>query len=141
MSFTYVRSRSERLTPSVFVLLMLSLGGIAKTQGVPVPSEPEVIGQARAPSTIRLPTLDGPSSRDAVTDDGLSRLQPGFPRELILPAPSWESKQKANRFIPTAIDPELSLKLVVGRPKILQTGSDPETDLLANGRNRPHGDY
>ena len=120
MSSIFLHTRFKPVTLSVSAALLLLLGGVATAQDVPAVSE----GIAPTPRATRLPALSEPR------DDGLSRLQPGFPRELILPAPSWESKQKANRFIPTAIDPELSLKLVVGRPKILQLAAVPKRIYL-----------
>ncbi|MEO1526351.1 MAG: pilus assembly protein N-terminal domain-containing protein [Planctomycetota bacterium] len=125
MSLTSL-TRFRSLTPSLAVVLLLLFGGVATAQDGP--AAPEVIGQGSTPRATRLPTVAQPPPSDA--DDGLSRLQPGFPRELILPAPTWESKQKENRFIPTAIDPELSLKLVVGRPKILQLAAVPKRIYL-----------
>ncbi|QDS89116.1 Type II secretion system protein D precursor [Rosistilla ulvae] len=53
------------------------------------------------------------------------RLQSDFPSELILPAPTDQAIDKENRFIPTTIDPELPLKLVLGRPKVLQLADTP----------------
>ncbi|MEL6109338.1 MAG: pilus assembly protein N-terminal domain-containing protein, partial [Planctomycetota bacterium] len=128
MFFTYLLARFKPLARSPFAALLLLLSGVATAQDVPAP--PEVMGQGSTPQATRLPGVGQAAPRDVAADDGLSRLQPGFPRELILPAPSWESKQKANRFIPTAIDPELSLKLVVGRPKILQLAAVPKRIYL-----------
>ncbi|MGI9474793.1 MAG: type II and III secretion system protein family protein [Rubripirellula sp.] len=53
------------------------------------------------------------------------RLQSDFPQELILPAPSKDAKLRERRFIPSTIDPELPLRLVVGRPKVLQLADTP----------------
>ncbi|WP_417750202.1 type II and III secretion system protein family protein [Rosistilla oblonga] len=44
---------------------------------------------------------------------------------MILPAPTVQAKDKEHRFIPTTIDPELPLKLVLGRPKVLQLADTP----------------
>ncbi|WP_417731034.1 type II and III secretion system protein family protein [Rosistilla oblonga] len=62
--------------------------------------------------------------RDGEPNSGF-RLQSDFPSELILPAPTVQAKDKENRFIPTTIDPELPLKLVLGRPKVLQLADTP----------------
>lgn len=52
--------------------------------------------------------------------------QSGFPKELILGPPSPESIANQNRFIQGTVDPKLPLKLVIGRPKILQLKAAPK---------------
>ncbi|MCP4889867.1 MAG: hypothetical protein GY904_25080, partial [Planctomycetaceae bacterium] len=50
----------------------------------------------------------------------VSRIQSGFPEELILPPPDSVAVERANRLVTGTINPELPLNLVVGRPKVLQ---------------------
>lgn len=54
-----------------------------------------------------------------------SRIQSGYPRDLDLPPPSKQAKLREKRFIPDTIDPELPLRLVLGRPKVLQLAQTP----------------
>ena len=64
-------------------------------------------------------------SSDNLPALGPSRIQPGFPTELILPPPSDAAQQKVNRFVESQIDPEIPLPLVLGRPKILRLADTP----------------
>ncbi|MCH1493994.1 MAG: pilus assembly protein N-terminal domain-containing protein [Rubripirellula sp.] len=52
-------------------------------------------------------------------------MQVGFPDELLLSPPSDEQVLKASRFIQGAIEAEMPLNLVLGRPKILQLAAVP----------------
>lgn len=58
-------------------------------------------------------------------DVGASKIQSGFPAELILPAPSDAARRRADRFVQSQIDPEIPLQLVLGRPKILRLADTP----------------
>ena len=49
-----------------------------------------------------------------------TRLQSGFPSELLLQPPSSTAIAQANRHVVGTINPEIPLNLVIGRPKILQ---------------------
>ncbi len=80
---------------------------------------------AIAQDRSRLPEISGGGQQPNASAPA-SRLQAGFPRELILPEPSQEAKDRASRFVPTTIDPELPLRLVVGRPKVLQLADTPK---------------
>ena len=102
-------------------LLMLSLRGLAKAQELPKPSDSPI----ELSDSFRLPS-EGVVARISDERKTRSRLQGSFPPELILPPPTEASKRKAGRFIPSTIDPELPLRLVVGRPKILQLADTPK---------------
>ncbi|WP_419189026.1 pilus assembly protein N-terminal domain-containing protein [Stieleria marina] len=61
-------------------------------------------------------------------DSNRSHLQEKFPQELYVQPTSEQARiarRNETRFIPTSIDPELVLKLVAGRPKILQLTEPP----------------
>ena len=47
-----------------------------------------------------------------------TRLQSGFPNELLLQPPSSTAIARANRHVVGTINPEIPLNLVIGRPKI-----------------------
>ncbi len=49
-----------------------------------------------------------------------TKLQSGFPTELLLQSPTAEAVDRANRHVIGTIEPEIPLNLVIGRPKILQ---------------------
>ncbi|QDV45855.1 Type II secretion system protein D precursor [Stieleria neptunia] len=101
--------------------LALLLAGLMVAVTVPaVAQEIEVSPSilAQQPATPPAPPAESVPIR--------SRLQSNFPQELILPPPSERAERDASRFIPTSIDPELSLKLVVGRPKVLQLAETPK---------------
>jgi len=83
-------------------------------------SPPILAPQPAAAGPTSLPMVSGAADTDR------SPLQSDFPAELILPPPSERAKRDAARFIPNSIDPELSLKLVVGRPKVLQLSETPK---------------
>ncbi|KAA5545875.1 secretion system protein [Roseiconus nitratireducens] len=55
-----------------------------------------------------------------------SRIQSGFPSDLILPPPAAAAVRRAERFVENTIDPELPLNLVLGRPKVLQLAKAPK---------------
>ena len=92
---------------------------------------PSAFSQQEAPAL--LPPVDiGPGSVERPSEplpsgveSSTLRLQSDFPKELILPAPSKDAKLRERRFIPSTIDPELPLRLVVGRPKVLQLADTP----------------
>ena len=49
-----------------------------------------------------------------------TKLQSGFPAELLLKPPTSEAVKNANRHVVGTINPEIPLNLVIGRPKVLQ---------------------
>ena len=106
------------------VLLLGILLGIAGTAWSQEPSmrdievSSSIFSQQRSAAPTPLPLV-------ATTPDR-SPLQGDFPQELVLPPPSANAIRDAARFIPTSIDPELSLKLVKGRPKVLQLTETPK---------------
>lgn len=69
---------------------------------------------------------EGRAARQEVADDPRSRIQNGFPSELILPLPAVEVVKKSEQFVQGMIDPELPLNLVIGRPKVLQLAKAPK---------------
>ena len=69
---------------------------------------------------------EGRAARQDVADDPRSRIQNGFPSELILPLPAVEVVKKSEQFVQGMIDPELPLNLVIGRPKVLQLAKAPK---------------
>lgn len=59
-------------------------------------------------------------------------FQRSLPPELIMRPPSEEVRQEFHRFIPKIIDPENTLNLIVGHPRILtfaEWATDPEVQL------------
>ena len=72
----------------------------------------------------RTPAVE--ATEGGVSTSPLSLLQSNFPTELILPPPTQQAVQNAKRFVPQTIDPELPLRLVVGRPKVLQLSQTPK---------------
>jgi len=121
----HYRKRSRALCLfSLSVGLMLSVSAWAQEPSVTeIEVSPSILAQQAGPQ--RLPLLDGNASSQGGDLVPRSRLQGNFPPELILPPPSEQTKRKADRFIPTTIDPELPLKLVLGRPKVLQLAETP----------------
>lgn len=100
------RSQEGDIGSTVGREIQMSRSAMTQQQGQEAGQMP--IGMSEA---VRLPT---PS------------LQGDFPAELILPPPTEATKRKAEQLIPTTIDPELSLKLVLGRPKVLQLAKTPK---------------
>ena len=80
----------------------------------------QVVGQ---PAEVE---KEGRAARQEVADDPRSRIQNGFPSELILPLPAVEVVKKSEQFVQGMIDPELPLNLVIGRPKVLQLAKAPK---------------
>jgi pilus assembly protein CpaC len=120
MPFKLSKSTKRRLAVPITVLTICVLGHVATAQDSP----PNQAGASDAPSVevltqaIQFP----PGQRSAQP-----RIQGDLPPELTQrPANDQATLQKANRFIPTAIDPELTLKLLAGRPKILQLTQTPK---------------
>ena len=79
----------------------------------------QVVGQ---PAEVE---KEGRAARQEVADDPRSRIQNGFPSELILPLPAVDVVKKSEQFVQGMIDPELPLNLVIGRPKVLQLAKAP----------------
>ena len=80
----------------------------------------QVVGQ---PAEVE---KEGRAARQEVADDPRSRIQNGFPSELILPLPAVDVVKKSEQFVQGMIDPELPLNLVIGRPKVLQLAKAPK---------------
>ena len=80
----------------------------------------QVVGQ---PAEVE---QEGRAARQEVAADPRSRIQNGFPSELILPLPAVEVVKKSEQFVQGMIDPELPLNLVIGRPKVLQLAKAPK---------------
>ncbi len=117
----YHRKRSSVLLLFGILAGMTVTGRAQQSSGRDIEVSPSIIAQQQATGPTPLPLV----SPDSNSTYG-SRLQNDFPQELFLPPPSDQAKRNAARFIPTAIDPELSLKLVVGRPKVLQLSETPK---------------
>lgn len=95
------------------------------TLPVQVPGVPPVTAAESNP-TLLMPQSEAKPQPDTAVDPIQSRVQGGFPPELILPPPSEQAVDQANRFIQGTIDPEIPLNLVLGRPKVLQLTQVPK---------------
>ena len=94
----------------------------------PLPAQ-EKAGEGGAIQVVGQPAEvenEGRAARQEVADDPRSRIQNGFPSELILPLPAVEVVKKSEQFVQGMIDPELPLNLVIGRPKVLQLAKAPK---------------
>ena len=94
----------------------------------PLPAQ-EKAGEGGAIQVVGQPAEvenEGRAARQDVADDPRSRIQNGFPSELILPLPAVEVVKKSEQFVQGMIDPELPLNLVIGRPKVLQLAKAPK---------------
>lgn len=116
MKPTWPRHQPVRSLAWLLLGLSWTVAASAKAQDIEV--SPSIQSQQGSAGSLPQPPIQPGSSG--------SLLQNDFPSELILPPPSERAKRDALRFIPTAIDPELSLKLVVGRPKVLQLTQTPK---------------
>ncbi|MDG1809829.1 MAG: pilus assembly protein N-terminal domain-containing protein [Pirellulaceae bacterium] len=91
-------------------------------------SASQVQGEQDTQILVPLPNTESPRGgfqdrqSQSVESESLpvSRIQSGFPEELILPPPDSVAVERANRLVTGTINPELPLNLVVGRPKVLQ---------------------
>ncbi len=127
-----IRSQTYRMNSSVYCRVVRFVCA-AVTVAAFLASFPVVI-RAQEVNSTRLPPTSGISAavEPAIEmpqhpgDDSVSRLQSYFPPELVLPPPSQQAKERERRFIPDTIDPELPLRLVVGRPKVLQLAETPK---------------
>ena len=119
--------------PVVAILLACLSCEMVSAQDLGFPSEAAQESKA-APVEILTQTAPVPSNARRLQP----RLQADLPPELSQrPSGDEATVRKAKRFIPTAIEPELSLKLLVGRPKILQLTQTPKriytpTDTIIN---------
>lgn len=86
---------------------------------VQVPELPPA-SAAESNPTLLTPQAESQSQPSEAGNQTRSRIQGGFPPELVLPPPSTQAVDQANRFIQGTIDPEIPLNLVLGRPKVLQ---------------------
>ncbi|TWT94711.1 type II and III secretion system protein family protein [Stieleria varia] len=117
MRSTWLRHHRQRSHAMLLAGLLAALAVPAAAQQLEI--APSIFAQPPMPASV-------PNLPPAVAEPVRSSLQSDFPTELILPPPSDRAKRDAARFIPTSIDPELSLKLVVGRPKVLQLSETPK---------------
>ena len=108
----------HRALSNGLLILSMLVAGMLPASAQEIEVSPSILGQQQAPPM--------PLGSPNVAETSRSLLQSDFPKELILPPPSKQAKLDARRFIPTSIDPELSLKLVVGRPKVLQLAETPK---------------
>lgn len=117
MKPTWQRHHPKRSLASLLVGMLVTIAVPAGAQD-----------NAGSPSILvpRQPSAPTPLVPQAAAERSSSLLQNDFPPELVLPPPSERAVRDAARFIPTSIDPELSLKLVVGRPKVLQLSETPK---------------
>ncbi|MGB0600318.1 MAG: type II and III secretion system protein family protein [Rubripirellula sp.] len=108
--------------------LWLTTSGMLFGQQVPETSNATSSAE-QAPLTLNQPVPLPRSAVAPILDEisplPASRLQMELPDELVLPEPSEAIRRKVKRFVPSAIDPELPLRLVEGRPKILQLAETP----------------
>ena len=89
-------------------------------------------GQATIESAPSLQPMPFRNLPDASSIVAPARIQGGLPRELVLPPPSEAAKRRASRFVEAEINPELSLSLVIGRPKILRLADTPKRIYVPN---------
>lgn len=84
----------------------------------------QVTERFSAPSTVVESTTLLPVEEVVLPQEEISpvqtKLQSGFPAELLLRPPTSAAVKKANRHVVGTIDPEIPLNLVIGRPKVLQ---------------------
>lgn len=111
------------------------LGGAAKVASAqdPFPADGQANdGIVAAPIVVQQGTESDDSSRSrqetgpTEQSQPISRVQSGFPPDLILPPPATDAVRRAERFVESTIDPELPLNLVLGRPKVLQLAKVPK---------------
>ena len=114
------------------LLLLIGPGAQAQEQPFPNPGLQPNVPDQPSPGMRRLPLPDRATrmsdprdTADSRPPVGVSRIQPDFPKELILPPPSEAAKARAGRFVESEIDPEIPLSLVLGRPKILRLADTP----------------
>ena len=135
---TVITSRWTRRPAIGWVVLALSLG-MTRAEAQQSPSLPRVLfhepdGSGSAPpestgeaAPFGLPQpVDGDRGPLRVPDVGTTRVQAGFPRDLVLPPPTAEAIRRAKRFVEAEIDPEIPLSLVINRPKILRLAETPQ---------------
>ena len=84
----------------------------------------QVTERFSAPSSVVESKTLLPIEEVVVTQEAVApartKLQSGFPAELLLRPPTSAAVEKANRHVVGTIDPEIPLNLVIGRPKVLQ---------------------
>ncbi len=87
---------------------------------------PSVLPEQVSPR-LALPLQGSP----AATQPSRLPLLPGVPQELADPTPRAEVQREYRRFVQRTIDPEVSLDLLVGRPRILEFKQTPTRIYLA----------
>lgn len=111
--------RDSRLLTASLVLASVSLLGSLEAE-----AQPPVSGGGDESGAITVVQRTPPNDRVEVARPK-AKMQVGFPDELILSSPSDEQVLRASRFIQGAIEAEMPLNLVLGRPKILQLAAVP----------------
>jgi pilus assembly protein CpaC len=104
---------------SLILLLMIQAIATAPAQVTEQLSAPATILQ-EGNSLQPLRPLDLPQDDGASQSPAQTKLQSGFPKELLLQPPTADAVSRVNRHIIGTINPEIPLNLVIGRPKILQ---------------------
>lgn len=113
---------NRRTALTLLVSATLTLMAAAHSQAQEPSPRIQILPPKQDAGPRRLP----PPLKENASPVPRSMIQSGFPPGLILPEPTEATKQRARRFIPTAIDPELKLPLVVGRPTVLQLAQTPK---------------
>lgn len=99
----------------------------------PAPRVPALTPSGDVVDNIRSalePLQQRPRSSDL--DGGGTPFQPRLPRELLPPADTLETRRQFEQFIPKVIDPQQTLNLLVGQPRILTfaaTAAKPQLKL------------
>lgn len=75
---------------------------------------------ANPPEVKKVQSAEDGASAEERRSPNQTKLQSGFPTELLLRPASANAVNKANRHVVGTIEPELPLNLVIGRPKVLQ---------------------
>ncbi|MGC6551075.1 MAG: type II and III secretion system protein family protein [Rubripirellula sp.] len=91
---------------------------LVQAQGIP--ANPEA--GADSITVVQRSLSDQPGEISKASKTG---LQVGFPQELILERPSENRLKESKRFVQGAIEAEIPLNLVLGRPKVLQLSAVP----------------
>lgn len=123
----HVPRRCKLVVPLLCCILLISYSAVATAQDSTSRPAPSLAPLATENTSVEARFIESASqARQSKTGDEGSRIQAGFPAELILPPTTAAARQRENRFVESQIDPELPLSLVVGRPKILQLAAVPQ---------------
>ena len=85
-----------------------------------IPANPDA--GADSVTVVQKSLSDQPGETPKASKPG---LQVGFPEELLLKRPSEDRLEESKRFVQGAIEAEIPLNLVLGRPKVLQLSAVP----------------